>query len=410
MNSIKALNTKDELNISISPFIIYLLITILIYILPSMKIQIPYLISGSLMLLTVVIFLFKTHNLDDYIFFILLSSFVLMIINWITGAYSFVESINQAIRNIRFFIPCLWTVYCIKYCSLKKGKVLLIIFLCVYFMILTKTLDALNSDQWITRILAKSSTEDTPEIRAYRLQNIGGFEFSYMTGIIALLFFYGAISFEKIWSKILSLSLFASCFYFIIKTMYTTLLILTSIGILLMVLFKSKSHIFRLFTVLIFGVLFFTLPQILLILSEYFDGSLLSTKFLQIHDTLTGQGLDSLGSRPEKILSAISLWSQHPIFGSNSTEANAHSLFFETLASSGLAGCSVMVITFIWTYKIIVKEIIGIGIDPMLTRISFVFIGLLSFFNPIGYCFELPIAAFFVAPIFSYLTTIARKV
>jgi hypothetical protein len=107
------------------------------------------------------------------------------LIAWGAGK-ELLEAMNEGIRNIRFFLPVFWGIYTLRYCS-RKQKILFLLFIsCLAVFILLNTTSALASDPWLARRLAQDKSSSSDEINRYRLQNIGGFEFSYMMGIVTL--------------------------------------------------------------------------------------------------------------------------------------------------------------------------------------------------------------------------------
>lgn len=380
-------------------FIAYTMMVMLCYILPYMKIKIPYIPMSLLMLVSVPILAIKDRQLLNYSSLLIAGSGLLMAICAISDFYSLTDAINEMIRNVRFFVPTMWTIFVYKYCTNNHRKVVLAFFGILVAFILYKTMDALASNQWITRILAQSALTDTAEIRSYRLGNVGGFEFSYMMGIVTLLLVWTAMNCKRVISKAVSIVAAGWCFYYIIETMYTTLLILTAVGILVLILLNMKSLLIRIAWVIGLVALAFTLPALFGYLSTVFDGSLLSTKFIQLQLAMTGGGASELGSRPGYMLEAIVGWIHSPIFGGYSYTYRVHSFLVGLLEANGLIGLITWMALFAMTYNIISNAMIQRGICPNLFRVVMMWVLLLSFFNPIGYCFELTLAALFIVPV-----------
>lgn len=380
-------------------FIIYTMIVMFCYILPYTKVTVPYIPMALLMLISLPILANQNRQLLNYSILLVVASVMLMLIYAISDYFTLVEAINEMIRNIRFFIPAMWTIFVYRTCNNNHRKAISAFFWILVFFILYKTISALANNQWITRILAQSATSDTAEIRSYRLGNVGGFEFSYMIGILTMLLVWTAINCKKMNVKVASIVAAVLCFYYIIQTMYTTLLLLTTVGILALVLLNVKNLLTRIALVIGFIVLAFSLPALFGYLSMLLEGSLLSSKFLQIQSALTGGGVSKLGSRPEYMFEAIEGWVHSPIFGGYSYTYKVHSFFVGLLESCGLFGVFTWLMIFRMTHKMISREIIKCGIQPNLFHIVMLWILLLSLLNPIGYCFELTIAALFIVPI-----------
>ena len=172
-------------------------------------------------------------------------------------------------------------------------------------------------------------------------------------------------------------------------------------GILLLLLFSVKNIFIRIMLILTGIVFIFFMSDIFYFLSELFTGSLLSTKFYQFYEASIGEGIDSLGLRPGMIRESIEQWEQSPIWGNSIVMLNTHSLFFAILESTGIIGVVALILCFIKSFKLISSEGKSDGSDTRLLFIMFLYVVTLSVLNPIGYAFEITIAAFFIAPLWA---------
>ena len=133
---------------------------------------------------------------------------------------------------------------------------------------------------------------------------------------------------KKALLRVLSIVVIIVCFNYMISTMYTTLLLLVAVGIVIICLIKSKSLIIKITTVFIAIVAIFFLPQMIEFVSEFFaPDSLLKVKFQQIYDSLTGKGIEALGSRPQLIEQALENWSKTPLFGAHYDTPSLSAIF-----------------------------------------------------------------------------------
>lgn len=386
-----------------SVFVLYTSLVMVCYILPVLKITIPYIFAALLMLVFLPISMIKMPNNLNFFIVLMVATFLSTAFYFINGIYGLSDTINEAIRYIRFFLPVIWTLYSLRFCSTKQRCHILIIFGIVMTFILIKTILALEIDSWVARILAQDKATDTAEVRAYRMGNVGGFEFSYMMGIVVICLTWAALRSEKVLTKILCVSGAVIGFYYIIQTMYMTLLILTSVGMLLLFLFDIKSTLVKILIVIGSVVASLSLAPFFKYLSELFSGSLLSTKFIQFYEALTGGGTDSLGSRPKLIMDAVQRWLKSPIWGGYDTSVRTHSLVFSTLEATGLIGFFAFLWCIFWAYKSILFELRKKNIETILLSIVFLYVFALAILNPIGYVFEVTIAAFFITPLWSVL-------
>ncbi len=395
-------HTKEKIQKPLfSIFVIYVSLTCAIYILPAANFLLPYIFVASLMLLSLPILLHKDSYLVKYTLLMILVTFYLFCSNFFVNGLATVDVINDAIRNLRFFLPVLWGVYAIRFCDGKQQKAILIILLLIIVYVTINTMIALEEEPWIARILASDKTTTSAEINAYRIGNVGGYSFSYMMGVVTLIFAYFSFMFKKTSTKVLCVAITVLCFYYIIQTMYTTLLLLCSIGVILIIFLHIKSPQLRVLVLVVSVGLVFLLPKLFEYLSGVFSSeSILSTKFDQMTMAMSGEGIDSLGRRPQLISNAIKNWLEHPFFGSYS-ENPSHSLVMEYLQQNGIFGFAAWMTVYIASWKILYRTLKENGIKTQLFNICMCYFSALSFFNDTKYTFEITIATFFIVPIVS---------
>lgn len=371
------------------------------YILPSLKITVPYIYAGLLMLVFLPIAMIKMPREHNYFLLLIGTTIISSALYFVNGIYGTTDTINEIIRSLRFFLPLFWAVYAFRFCSSKQRRSILIIFAFIFLFVLVKTTFALENDIWIARILAQDKSMDSAEIRAYRMGNVGGFEFSYMAGIVVLCLTWATLKCKKIVAKIPYIVGMIVCFFYIIQTMYMTLLLLTFVGVLLLLFLNAKSGLVKIALFLGSIVVAFSLAPLFIYLSDVFRGSLLSTKFMQFHTAIMGGGTDSLGSRPELIRAAIMRWVRSPLWGGYETSVRTHSTVFALLEATGLIGLLSFLGCLLGSYKMISAELKKSMFDTLLITIVFLYIIALATLNPVGYVFEVTIAAFFIAPLWS---------
>lgn len=380
-------------------FIIYAFVTSAVYILPIVKFRAPYVVTATLMLVSILFFVVKETPWFGKAFLLCFISLLLFVFSVLISGATPVYAINEAIRNIRFFLPALWGCFALRYCNKKQQLIFFILFgvLCVF--ILSRTLVALNEDPEVTRLLAQDKASSNEEINEYRLRNVGGFEFSYMMGIVVLCLVYTALKVKNIWKKLLLIAAIVFLYSYIIDTMYTTLLILTTVGIAILFFMETQDVRLKVLALALAVFVIFALGPITNFLSGAFpDGSFLNDKFAGIHEAITAGDATLMGSRPELLLRGIQNWLKFPLFGRLDSGSNTHSLLISLLESGGLVAFVLWLVVYVFAYKELKSEIVNCGKNHGLLFVAFVYIFVLSLLNPIGYVFELTIAAFFIVP------------
>lgn len=394
---------KDNKALGISFFVIYIALNFLVYMMPALKLTVPYVMAGSLMLISLPFVMIKNKKWMIYGIYLCVVSMLFMFSNMLIGMMGTADAVNDVIRNIRYFLPALWALYSLKYCNEKNKKNIFIVFLIITAFITFKTVQALQENIWIARLLAQDQSTSSAEINGYRLQNVGGYPFSYMMGVVTIVFSWMTIKFKNVFMKFLSFAGTIICFYYIIQTMYTTLLLLSTIGVFLVLFFNTKSLLWRLVLVMGVIVLWFSLSPLFGYLSGIFDPeSLLSTKFMQMHDAVSGEGIEALGTRPELMSEAFSNWLKTPIFGGAYTTPS-HTTYIEFLQQNGIVGLIWWLSLFVLFWKSLYSELKRHNVDTTIFNITMGYLAVLSFFNDTRYTFEITIAVFFIVPLFSSL-------
>ncbi len=382
-------------------FISYVIFTVIVYVLPSMKIRVPYMIAALLMLASFPFLITRSERTFKYSMLLLFFSLFYVIRYAFFSTYGLSDAINEGIRNIRFFLPVLWGTYALNYLDKKRSRVFLLCFFTLVIYVLFNTLLALEGDPEIARLLAQGTASDSgAKLNSYRLSNIGGFEFSYMMGIIALCLMWLFLVQKNFWVKTGALIGYVLTFYYILQSQYTTLLLLTFIGTVILLFMLKKNILFRIVLILLGLILIFSITDIFYFLSNVFEGSVLERKFLQIANALATGNSEELGSRPELLKNGLIVWLRNPIFGSYDENLNTHSLFMGILAQTGLVGVCGWIYLFYISFHQIGTLLKQYKMGMPLFYCVMVFLGLLSFLNPIGYVFEITIVSYFIVPIF----------
>ncbi len=391
-------------------FCLYALFTIVIYTLPMLKITLPYILVAPILLVSLLFFMYKSVKWMYFAIVLCLASLLIAAINLLTGAYPLIDSINEMVRNIRFFVPILWGCYALKHCTEKQRKLVLIVFGIMCGYILLKTFDALEEMPDVCRELAKSTTRQSTELSNFRMRNVGGFEYSYMMGIVTLGFVWTALKAKNKWLRIASAVASVVCYYFIIQTMYTLLLILAFIGTVMIFFFTTKSKVVK--VVIIAGsiaMLIFMEPMFKFLADVFSFNFGLEEKFTNMYLAIRYEDVDMVGSRPELLLKALINWAKNPIFGGKHSDQNSHSFIMTYLGNSGIVGFGVWIGFFVVGWRMLRKEISKYTKELSLFDSVMIYVLLLAAFNPIGYVFEVLFAACFIMPIWNVAVQIRSK-
>lgn len=399
MENVLTNKQKRSIERSKTLFVVYMMLTITAYTLPMLKITLPYIAVAILLLSSIFFLALKNAKWLYHILILCLSTLIVVTIGMLTGVYGLVDAFNELVRNVRFFLPVLWGCFALKYCDRKHHKFIMLAFgiLCTYILI--KTFNALQSVPDVCRELAKSTTYSSAVRTGYRMQNVGGFEYSYMMGIVTLGFVWNVITNKNKKIKIISLIAVVVCYYFVIQTMYTLLLILVFIGTLLMFFFSTKKIPVK--GIVAIGVIFslFFMEPIFKFLSELFSFNYgLEEKFTTMYFALKYDDVNIVGSRPGLMKAALVNWLEHPILGGvHNQDSNSHSFIMNVLEDNGIIGLSVWIGLFGFGWK----QIRSFLSHKTLFDVTMIYVFLLSLFNPIGFVFEIVFVAYLIIPVWT---------
>ena len=392
-------NTKTNSKIVVSFSVFYVVITLAVYILPAAQFALPYIPVALLMLAS--FFLLMIQNKKWWTWGVILLFFTAMVFlaNFTLNGWSITEAINDSVRNVRYFTPVIWSFWAIKNFEKKQCRTVLVVFLLITAFICIRSLEAFVEEPMISRILAQDKTTSSDEINAYRLRNVGGYSFSYMMGVVTIALAWLSIKrVKKTLPRLLCIAGLVVCYYYIIQAMYMTLLLVTSVAMLLLV-FSNVKNIFTKF-LLVIGtiVLVFLLPNIFEFLSDIFNGTILSSKFSDMHDALTGEGAEALGIRPQLMADSLKNWLKTPFFG-GIYETHSHSTLFGILQDNGLFGLAGWLCVYIISWRLIRHTLISKNVDPKLFDVAMIYLSAISIFNDTRYTFDITISTFFIIPL-----------
>lgn len=382
-------------------FTLYILGYLIISILPMVKYSVSYVVSGLYSLVFFVYYYFKTENKNKY----LLTLIVLVLLGIIQGTIAYLNEnasvsdiVNEPIRILRTFVPC-FIVYLLLKCS-KNIRIFIWIFITALFLYISiMTLTNLVADDMIARKLASGDNDET--LMQYRLLNVGGFEFTYAFGLMLPLFFMLIFNSKSIIFKIFFALFVIYIFYYIVSTQYMILFVLAILSVILWIIFGRSSPYMKIIGILFIIILLLVASPLLRWIADFDIGELLRKRLLNLANFFEGKiSIDDTTSRISLYKNAFITLLTNPL-GQYRSEAayESHSLILSTSASVGIIGLVFLVIEFIIYYKRSKETILKNMLNLTPFKIAFICYVVLAFFNPIGYCYEIAISVFLYVPL-----------
>ena len=401
MNRDKLIEIKHPIVESV--FTLYTVGYLVLSILPMVKYSVPYIISGIYCLSFILLYFFKENQSRKRLLGIEAIIFMGLIhgtIFYLTENGGVSQIINEPIRALRIIISC-YIFYFIS--GYSKGTRLVIwLFITVLFLYISiKTLNGLAQDDMLARILASGSDEET--LTEYRMQNMGGFEFSYALGLMLPMFIL--MIFNSKYFIMRLFALFASIYvvYYILTAQYMILFIVGVSSLFLLVIFGSYKPQVKLFTILIPVVFIFIASPLLRWIASFLDSnSIMYSRLINVSEVFTGErDVSETSSRVALYLNALTAFLTNPFFGefSSTAAAESHSLFFGVAAKSGIIGLTFLIIEFVIYYKTSKTIMQKRGVNIMSFKVAFICYIILGVLNPIGYAYEIAIVIFLYVPL-----------
>ncbi len=400
-NSLNYKITADEF-VSFT-FFIYVITVFTVYVLPYFKYTVPYIVAALLMLISLP-FLFFSRSQKFILYLIITSALLAFLYFTVKIPGDLKESMNEFVRNVRFFLPAAMGVYAINKMKLKARKRTIIVMLCMILYIIFVSLMALVQRPMLARELAEGVTISS-NVASYRLENVGGFEFSYMVGVLVLLFLYNFIQTSAVVKRLLYLPIVVLGYVYIVAAQYTALLLMTTIFAAMILFSKVSNVVIKLLLIMAFILIIINLGDIFAYLSIHLHQNMLRDKFSWLAQYINGsQDINVLHSRPRLYLNALKAFIQSPVWGGASDIGDiSHSYVFGLMASCGIIGLFSYLIMFFQTSKHMLYQLKEKEIDTYIFKIACLYCFILSIFNPIGTSFEIALILYFFIPVWMSL-------
>lgn len=312
----------------------------------------------------------------------------------VTLVYTLIVCSNTALLGTYLLKLCEDVVYCLMYIYLttyKKNnsiKWILVVILMLTIVTAITTYFGTKIYPFACRDYANSAKGDSSLIHAYKLINIGDFEFIYtlvvVIPILTCFFKYKAIN------SILYILSIVSFVFAIVASQYTTAFLMGIVALSSFFFPKSNAYSkFKLFfsTFFVLGVLYLTLPILLNFLSNLIDSELVAGRIRDVASYISGNANDidevqGLSDRSEKIRMSIEVIKKYHFFGCwRIGVAGGHSFILDTIADFGLIG----LISIVLMYKYIYRQFFLPFADTPFYIFSihcFIIVIVLSFMNP----------------------------
>lgn len=367
--------------------------------LPAVKYSVSYVIAGSFCLIPVALSFLKFPKLRTDIFIIAVLGIVCGLLTWLLDNGGLKETANIAINSLRFFMPCLLFFVLSRVPAVYKWVVWIIAAVIMIF-VTVKTLDAIDTNDMIARLLAQGDTGE--RITTFRMENIGGFGFCYAVGLTFPLWISTIIDTKNKWVKGFAIVLAILTFWFVLKVQYMILLIMCVFTVLLAIILRPVNAFKKMFAVIFIVFLIMLMPLILRLITQLNIGQHIAGKIENVAAFLDGSvTADSTTSRVVKYKAAFSEFIRSPIFGTVSSKAagKAHSTWLLLGCQTGLIGICSFAYMLFSGYKCTSLTLKEFGVSKIPFIVTFVTLIVLALVNPVDYSYEISFVVFLFVPL-----------
>lgn len=306
-----------------------------------------------------------------------------------------------------FILPMLMAYDIITNQDRKSALLLIILVSVMFYVVYQATMVVLIEFPNAARLLAQGSNAE--QLVEWRDANVGGFAFSYCAAPVGLILFEMGLK-SKGLVRVVSIFLCVYLSIFIFLTQYTTLLVFYALGCIFLLYLTIKNRTVKIVLILLGCVVVFFITDILSLIAEstsqggYND---LAGHFDDFANTSQGEELRS--SRNRLAMSALRLWVESPIWGNWAvgltsspdyiTVMHAHSGVASILASTGIIGLFLHFFFFAIGFRYIRGALIRQNCSPLAFDISFLFLLIVDFINPILTSYEFALMTFLGVPL-----------
>ena len=385
-------------------FVISVIVMMLMYMVPQIKVIVPYDRLALVSFIFVALFVLRTDS--NHIIRVLLCAL----------PYSFLMFIVARQGDFKYgFVHPLMTLWLLVFPAIlatevvgrnnqKEMMVIVVSSLIVLVVSLFLGISVFGENQDALRALAARQDEDYVQDLTQR--GVGGFGATYSTGglLVACLLSL-RFSLKKV-TKILLVVLSLFLVYYILNAQFATLIIITFLSAAYYFYSTAKSSRQK-FLIFAIGCLFvIAMPSFMQLIVNFFGDTTVGDKFSQMDIALFegGGGFSNVsGQRSKFQLDALRLFLQSPIWGNSMSTGNnavieysSHSTLLSVMACTGLIGLSSYYFTFSSSVRILLKKAY---INQDFYNPIIFYLILFSVFNPITGSLEAMWCYFVIIPL-----------
>ena len=389
-------NERKSNDVSIYGWAIYLMVYLPLCLLPAVKYSVPYVPAGLFAMLPLLFAALNNIRYRMILVALVVFGMIQAIIVVLLGNAPITEIVNEPIRSVRYFVPCVLLEKVFDF-SKKGQKVIWFFTTALIVFVIFQTIYALQNDPMVARILAQGSIEDE-ELMNYRFQNVGGFGNCYAIGLTFAMWGYLTFHSSKT-MKLISCASMIFILYFAIQVQYMTMFLFCIAAFLMVILFSNSNIYAKIFGFVLVVVIVLSLSSILRWIASLDVDRTIYTKLTEFANTLDGvNNLNDTTSRANLYKSAFLAFLSNPIYGINHS-IDSHSTILGIAASSGTVGLLAYLYGIKQIYIVTKTNLKKQNIDVKPFNMIFVLFVALAVVNPVHYIYEISVVLLFYIPL-----------
>ena len=381
---------------------VYIVAIVALLVLPMLKYNVKYILVILFTVPFVAVYMLKKRKSAIVFFGFLLTLVSFFIFNFLVNTpLNINASINMSILLYMCFIPFFIFDYLVNSDSVWEIRLVIIGTVAIFVFVMIMTSIAFIDDPTIARSLASGRTDDE-YINSMRMQNVGGFGFSYAVGMFIP---YIAIRIVRSSGNIrfVFIALYIALFMYALFCQYTTLLFVAIAFSTVIFIWGSKNALTKSILLFVSLLVLINLTGIFKFLGNHIPFTSLAYHLKNLYISMsTGEETNS------RLLAAkrcIGLFRRNPFFGANLLDRynsyivnHGHSTYFGILASNGIAGLGILLFA-----TVSIMRSIYVKTNPnKMNIIIFIMYIVLGFLNPTHNAFEISVVVFLLIPLIEF--------
>lgn len=378
---------------------VYILAIIALLVLPMLKYSVRYIPIVLFTVPFVAVYMLKKRKSAIVFFGFLMTLVSFFIFNFLVNTpLNTNASINMSILLYLCFISFFIFDYLANSDSVWEIRLVIIGTVAIFVFVIIMTSIAFIEDPTIARSLASGRTDDE-YINSMRMQNVGGFGFSYAVGMFIP---YIAIRIVRSTGKIrfVFIALYIALFMYALFCQYTTLLFMAIAFSTVIFIWGSKNALTKSILLFVSLLVLINLAGIFKFLGNHIPFTSLAYHLKNLYISMSTS--EETNSRLLAAKRCIGLFRQHPFFGVNMFDSynsyivnHGHASYFPVLASNGIIGLGILLLI---TVSIMRSLYLKINFNKMNIVIFIMYI-VLGFLNPTHNAFEISVVVFLLIPL-----------